>query len=140
MKYIVYSLSLFIFSSFSSYSQTSDKISSPRKVIDFDFDWRFKLGDFKNAYTPDFNDKDWRKLNLPHDWSIEGTYDSINPSGTAGAFLPTGIGWYRKNFNYLKKGEDKKVSIQFDGIYKNSTVWINGIKLGTSPNGYIGFS
>lgn len=140
MKYILYYLSLFVFSSFSSYSQTSDKISSPRKVIDFDFDWRFKLGDFKNAYTHDFNDKDWKKLNLPHDWSIEGAYDSINPSGTAGAFLPTGIGWYRKNFNYLKKGEDKKVSIQFDGIYKNSTVWINGIKLGTRPNGYIGFS
>ena len=57
MKYILYSLSLFIFSSFSSSSQTSDKNSSPRKVIDFDFDWRFKLGDFKNAYTPDFNEE-----------------------------------------------------------------------------------
>jgi len=130
-----FGLSVFI-----SCSHISSEINSPREIIDFDFDWRFKLGDFKDAYVADYNDVDWRKLNVPHDWSIEGPYNSLNPSGIAGAFLPTGIGWYRKNFNYLKKGEGKKVSIQFDGVYKNSTVWINGVKLGTRPNGYIGFS
>ena len=115
------------------------KSTVPRKSISFDFDWRFSLGDFPKASDADFDDSNWRMLDVPHDWSIEGKYDSLNPAGIAGAFLPTGVGWYRKTFDYDPAWEDKKIRVSFDGVYLNSTVWINGRKLGTRPNGYIGF-
>lgn len=118
----------------------SDPKTSPRIKYNFDFNWKFKLGNDSRASQINFSDEDWRILNVPHDWSIEGNYDKNNPSGPEGAFLPTGIGWYRKTFKWLPDWENKKVSIQFEGIYHNSTVWINGVKLGNRPNGYIGFS
>lgn len=79
-------------------------------------------------------------LDLPHDWSIEGEYNESNPSGISGAFLPTGIGWYRKNLNIENLQDDNKYFIEFDGVYMNSDVWVNGQHLGNRPNGYIGFS
>ena len=111
-----------------------------RTSIDFDKGWKFSLGNFASANNPDFDDKDWRILNVPHDWSIEGDYEADNPSGMAGAFLPTGIGWYRKVFSWEPEWQDKKIFIEFDGIYMNSTVWLNGKELGNRPYGYIGFS
>lgn len=111
-----------------------------RQSYDFDLDWKFQLGDFPEASLTDYPDEDWRTLNLPHDWSIEGEYDSLNPAGRAGGFLPTGIGWYRRHFEWEPEWQDKRVIIEFDGVYCNSTVWINGVELGTRPNGYIGFS
>lgn len=116
---------------------TPDQIK--REVIPIDFNWKFSLGDFPDAINEGFDDSEWREINVPHDWSIEGEYDSLNPAGIAGAFLPTGIGWYRKAFEYLPNWEGKKVRVAFDGVYLNSTVWINGVELGTRPNGYIGF-
>ncbi|MBK0384061.1 DUF4982 domain-containing protein [Pedobacter sp. SD-b] len=113
---------------------------SGRIVYNFDGNWKFKLGDDVKASAFSFKDDSWRKLNVPHDWSIEGAYNKNNPAGVEGAFLPTGIGWYRKAFNWQPNWQNKNVRIQFDGVYCNSTVWINGIKLGTRPNGYIGFS
>ncbi|MFT5641014.1 MAG: beta-galactosidase [Cyclobacteriaceae bacterium] len=110
-----------------------------REIVPFDFNWKFSLGDFADAQQPDYSDDEWRNLHVPHDWSIEGDYDSLNPAGIAGAFLPAGVGWYRKSFDYLPEWEGKKVRIAFDGVYLNSTVWINGQELGTRPNGYIGF-
>lgn len=115
-------------------------VPSGRISYDFDLNWKFKLGDDAAASKIDFKDDGWRTLNVPHDWSIEGEYDKDNPSGVRGGFLPTGIGWYRKAFNWLSEWENKKISIVFDGVYCNSTVWINGKELGTRPNGYIGFS
>ena len=111
-----------------------------RKSYDFDLNWKFKLGDFPGASAIDYKDDDWRTLNVPHDWGIEGDYDRLNPAGIAGGFLPTGMGWYRKYFQWMPEWKDKKVSIEFDGVYCNSTVWINGRELGTRPNGYISFS
>ncbi|TRX59158.1 DUF4982 domain-containing protein [Fulvivirga sp. M361] len=111
-----------------------------RYSYDFNLKWKFNLGDFPGASGVDYPDEDWRMLNLPHDWSIEGDYDSLNPAGPAGGFLPAGIGWYRRYFEWNPEWQNKRVVIEFDGVYCNSTVWINGVELGIRPNGYIGFS
>jgi len=104
-----------------------------------DRDWKFFLGDEKTASEINFNDAQWRMLDLPHDWSIEGEFKSTEPTGGGGGYLPTGIGWYRKQFTLPSSVRGKQVSIQFDGVYMNSEVWINGHHLGKRPNGYISF-
>ncbi|MEX2336500.1 MAG: sugar-binding domain-containing protein [Fulvivirga sp.] len=121
-------------------AQNGPAPNNPREIIDFDFNWRFHLGAVDDAYNSSFDDTNWRLLNLPHDWSIEGNYNSVNATGISGGFLPAGIGWYRKDFQWKSAWEDKKVFIEFDGVYMNSTVWINGNVLGHRPYGYIGFS
>lgn len=108
--------------------------------IDFTTGWTFNLGDDESASAPDYDDSGWRKLNLPHDWAIEGDFSKDNPSGTGGGALPGGIGWYRKVFTVDKADLGKRLYIDFDGVYMNSTVYINGHKLGTRPYGYISFS
>jgi beta-galactosidase len=102
--------------------------------------WRFFLGDATGADRPEFSDAAWRKLNLPHDWSIEGTFDEQAPTSGSGGYLPTGIGWYRKTFTLLPEAQGKKVSVEFDGIYQDSDVWLNGAHLGRQPYGYTSFS
>jgi len=104
-----------------------------------DLNWSFHLGDVKGAEQAGFDDTSWRTLNVPHDWSIEGRYDETNPAGIAGAFLPAGIGWYRKQID-IETLEDDQYFIEFDGVYMNSDVWINGKHLGTRPCGYTSFS
>ncbi len=105
----------------------------------FDFGWKFLQEDAQSAQQPDFVDTNWRSLDLPHDWSIEGPFSQQAGSATFG-YLPTGIGWYRKHFAVPESHKDKKVAIEFDGVYQNSEVWINGQYLGKRPYGYIGFS
>lgn len=107
------------------------------EVTDFNSDWKFFKGDLPGAEVASFNDAAWRKLTLPHDWSIEGPFSRENASGTG--FLPGGIGWYRKSFIIPKSEKGRKVFVYFGGIYNNSQVWINGKLLGTRPNGYISF-
>ncbi|MBC7845317.1 MAG: glycoside hydrolase family 2 protein [Flavobacterium sp.] len=114
--------------------------SQARKVINFDSGWQFTLGDVPGAEKAAFNDTQWRKLNVPHDWSIEGAYDRENPSSRGGGYLPTGIGWYRKTFTVDKTDAKKMSSIEFDGVMANSDVWINGKHLGKRPYGYISFA
>ncbi|MBL4561434.1 MAG: DUF4982 domain-containing protein [Labilibaculum sp.] len=111
-----------------------------RSRASMDFDWKFTLGDPAGVEELDFNDSGWRVLDVPHDWSIEGDYNKNNPSGIAGAFLPTGIGWYRKAIKISKLCDDDKYFIEFDGVYMNSDVWINGHHLGNRPYGYISFA
>ena len=103
-------------------------------------DWAFHLGDLSGAQAPEYSDTEWRKLDLPHDWSIEGEYAEGNPAGRAGAFLPGGIGWYRKTLNWEPTWENKRVGLTFDGIYMNGTVYVNGKKLAHQPYGYIGIN
>ena len=110
-----------------------------RTTENFDKGWKFYLGDEAKASNPDFDDSGWRQLNLPHDWSIEGKFDEKNPATPGGGALPGGIGWYRKTFTIPATTEGKSVFIDFDGIYRNSEVWINGHSLGVRPNGYIAF-
>jgi beta-galactosidase len=111
-----------------------------RIIEEFNKDWRFYLGENEKAADAAFEDTGWRKLNLPHDWSIEGKFDKDHPAGIGGGALPGGIGWYMKTFHVPLSSKGKLVFIEFDGVYKNSEVWINGNYLGKRPNGYIAFS
>ena len=115
---------------------------SAREVVNFNKDWKFclNLEADKNPAASEFDDSGWRTLDVPHDWAIEGDFDEHNPSGTGGGALPGGIGWYRKTFIASKKGQGQSISIEFDGVYMNSSVYINGHLLGTRPYGYISFS
>jgi len=121
-------------------SRTEGQNTESRVRLSFDYDWKFKLGDQKGAENISFDDSNWRALDLPHDWSIEGTYSKDEPTGGSGGYLPTGIGWYRHHFEISKSDLKKNISIEFDGIYMNSDVWINGHHLGNYPYGYSSFS
>jgi beta-galactosidase len=113
----------------------------PARVRDnFDFGWKFLKGDAQGAQQPEFADASWRALDLPHDWSIEGPFDQNAPGAATGASLPTGIGWYRKRFRLADADKDRRVVVEFDGVYQNSEVWINGQYLGKRPYGYISFN
>jgi beta-galactosidase len=110
-----------------------------RTKVNFNKDWKFKLDSTKAYSEISINDANWRTLNLPHDWSIEGEFDKDNPATPSGGALPGGIGWYRKTFTIPAINKNKIVLIDFDGVYMNSEVWINGHSLGVRPNGYISF-
>lgn len=110
-----------------------------RSVINFNKDWKFFLGDDSAAKAIAYNDSKWRTLNLPHDWSIEGEFSEKHPTTFNQGALPAGIGWYRKTFMLPDSLKAKIFSINFDGIYRNSEVWINGHHLGKRPNGYVSF-
>lgn len=114
--------------------------ASARVTLPFDANWRFLKADAPGAERPRFDDSTWRTLNVPHDWSIEGPFAQTNKTGGAGAFLPSGVGWYRKHFTLPKDSAGKIVSIEFDGVMQNSDVWINGFHLGHRPYGYVSFS
>ncbi len=119
--------------------QTQAAGGGPPRIRDsFDFDWKFYKGDAPGAQQPAFADASWRSLDLPHDWSIEGPFRE-QPGSATFAHLPTGIGWYRKRFSIPESYRDRKVVIEFDGVYQNSEVWINGQYLGKRPYGYISF-
>ncbi len=115
------------------------KVDNPRQVESFNKGWKFFLGDTADASKVAFNDTEWRALNLPHDWSIEGSFSKDNPSTTEGGALPTGIGWYRKTFKVDSIPQNQKYYIDFDGVFCNSEVWLNGHYLGKRPFGYITF-
>lgn len=105
----------------------------------FNADWRFSLKDDSAAKEPAYEDRTWRSMDLPHDWSIEGNFNKNHPASNQGGALPGGIGWYRKTFRLPDEAEEKQVYIDFDGIYRNSEVWINGHYLGKRPSGYTSF-
>jgi beta-galactosidase len=112
---------------------------SARQRLLMDFNWKFTKGDPPGAERSDYDDREWRNLDLPHDWSIEGPYDQNAPTGGGGGYLPTGVGWYRKHFALPLADKSGRVWVEFDGIYQNSDVWINGHHLGHRPFGYISF-
>jgi beta-galactosidase len=103
----------------------------------FNGGWKFHKGDLPGGEKPDLNTSAWRSVTLPHDWSIEGPFSDEWASATG--YLPGGIGWYQKTFTAQPSWKNKKLYIYFDGVYKNSTVWINGHLLGHRPNGFIAF-
>ena len=117
-----------------------DSKSQVRSVINFNKGWKFFLGNDSAASRTDYDDSKWRKLSLPHDWSIESDFIKDAPATNQGGSLPGGIGWYRKTFALPVSSKNKNVSITFDGVYKNSEVWINGHYLGKRPNGYVPFN
>ena len=112
--------------------------TSARTVEDFDFDWGFSLGDFPAAVIPAFDDSGWRQVNVPHDWSIAGPFSADYASGSG--YAPGGIGWYCKHFHLDSAQKGRRVSIEFDGVYDYSEVWINGSFVGARPYGYSSFA
>jgi beta-galactosidase len=116
---------------------TAQKINKTR--MSFDFDWRFALNDHPGAEQPEFDDSNWRLVDVPHDISIEHPFDSANRTGAGGGYTYSGIGWYRKHFRSVPGFSGRKVEVLFDGVYRNSEVWINGHYLGIRPYGYSSF-
>jgi beta-galactosidase len=105
----------------------------------FDFGWKFLLGDPAGAEVAGYDVSAWRDVDLPHDWSIEGPYAEHSPGDGGGGYLPGGVGWYRKGFALPAETDDKRVWIEFDGVYKNCAVYVNGEYLGFHPHGYTAF-
>lgn len=116
-----------------------------RTVMNFDPGWLFNYGDASGASSASFPDGGWRKLSVPHDWSIEGKnppadpFSSSAPSTGRGGYLPSGIGWYRKHFSLAGVPSTRKVYIEFDGVMANASVYVNGTLIGTHPYGYTSF-
>ncbi|WP_321290543.1 glycoside hydrolase family 2 TIM barrel-domain containing protein [uncultured Sunxiuqinia sp.] len=114
----------------------------------FDDGWRFSKTDGEAAVLPGFDDSSWRKLDLPHDWSIEdlpegegvvGPFSKESPGGMSTGYTIGGTGIYRKTFSISEEDVNKIFTIYFDGVYMESDVWINGQHLGFHPNGYTPF-
>lgn len=113
--------------------------SNPKiRKQNFDSNWKFSLGDASGANSPEFNDSKWDSISVPHDYSIIQKYDK-NLDAESG-YLPGGVGWYRKHFKVSKEMQGKRLRLDFDGVYMNATVYINGKELGTHPFGYTPFS
>ncbi len=110
-----------------------------REKINFDKCWRFILADSAQMSLAMYDDSAWRMLNVPHDWAIEGDFSASAPSGNSGGALPGGVGWYRKSFEVAAADKGKLFYIDFDGVYMNAKVWINGQLLGQRPYGYSSF-
>jgi len=108
-----------------------------RVTQDFDANWLFSRGDFASAMMPAFDDSGWRQVNVPHDWSIEGPFGADYGSGNG--YAPGGIGWYRKHFQLDPNQQSRVVTIEFDGVYDYSEVWVNGQLVGGRPYGFSSF-
>ncbi len=145
----------------------SPEIASKREHLSIDNDWRFALGhandvskDFYNgtggfsylaktgygdgAASAEFDDRGWRKIDLPHDWAVEQPFSpkgsfSHGSKAIGRNFPEASVGWYRKSFVVPASDLGKHISIAFDGVFRNSIVWVNGHYLGTEPSGYNSF-
>ena len=115
-----------------------NKYSGTVRTQNFNDNWKFYLGDASGAQTPAFDDSSWDQVNLPHDYSIDQKYSQKMEAESG--YLPGGTGWYRKNFTVDESLKGKRISIDFGGVYMNATIYVNGKKLGTHPNGYTPFS
>jgi beta-galactosidase len=127
---------MLLFALLPNYSTAADA----RLTKSFDAGWSFLQADATGAEQNNFDDSAWRKLDVPHDWSIAGPFAETNKAGGAGAWLPSGVAWYRKTFSPPKTDSGRRVFIEFDGVMQNSDVWINGFHLGHRPFGYVSFS
>lgn len=108
------------------------------RVQNFNENWKFYLGDASGADGEQFDDSAWKNVDLPHDYSIDQEYTTAGEAESG--YKLGGIGWYRKNFKVDESLKGKSVRIDFDGVYMDSTVWINGHRLGNHPYGYSPFS
>jgi beta-galactosidase/beta-glucuronidase len=129
MKYYLASILFFI--------NVCISVAQDSRAIDFNMGWKFFKGDGTGFEKSSYNDSEWKTVLLPHDWSVEGPFS--NQWASATGYLPAGIGWYRKSFEVYEKDLSEITYIYFDGVYKNSEVWINDHYLGKRPNGFIPF-
>jgi beta-galactosidase len=119
------------------YTHAQTVVPQPRVTIDADAGWRFSRGDFASASRAAFDDSAWARVDLPHDWSANGP--CTNEFGSGNGFAPVGIGWYRKHFTVPADTEAKVGVVEFDGIYDNSEVWVNGHLACGRPYGFSSF-
>jgi beta-galactosidase len=137
-KFLIYLLSLLLINHINAQTKTNG-------TVNFDEGWRFHLGGMLGGQEPGLNDSKWRQVDLPHDWSIEdraGTQSPFNPdaiSQVGGGFTSQGTAWYRKTFAVPLADKGKQIIIQFDGVYTNADVYVNGQHLGNHPYGYTSF-
>ena len=126
MKKKILSLLVALFITLAAFGANRDGV---RKQL-FDYDWSFSL-----------DSTSWQSVDLPHDWSIEGSFDQNAPAGNDGAYLPTGKGWYRKDFTIHNSQFiiNKRLRLYFEGVYMNSQVYVNGRLAGGHPYGYSSF-
>ena len=110
------------------------------RSVSFNDHWRFYLGDASGAEATAYNDSAWDNVTLPHDYSIDQGFTTAAPAEQESGYVLGGTGWYRKSFTLSEELEGKRISIDFDGVYMNATVYLNGVKLGTHPYGYSPFS
>lgn len=110
------------------------------RSVSFNDHWRFYLGGLNGAEAPVYNDASWKDVTLPHDYSIDQGYSIAAPAEQESGYVLGGTGWYRKTFMLSEEMQGKIVSVDFDGVYMNATVYLNGTKLGTHPYGYTPFS
>jgi beta-galactosidase len=139
MKHSNFLKALFILALFAIFSCNKKSTDFETRKVSFNSDWNFHLNDSIIDKDTIGTSTKWRKLNVPHDWSIETKFDEKSPAGYGGGSLNGGLGWYKKTFKVGAKDSTKITSITFDGVYRNSEVWVNGHYLGKRPNGYIGF-
>src|SRR5208283_1030754 len=122
---------------------TTPASQKPRVIVQFTTGWRFLQADAAGAEKPAFDDSAWKSVTLPHDWAIAGPVKEDAASKGAGAFMPTGIGWYRKSFTVpaadAKPAAARRTFVVFDGVMANSDVYLNGELLGHRPYGYVSF-
>lgn len=101
--------------------------------------WRFSLSDNTEAKNSSFDDKSWRTVTIPHDWSVESNFQRDAATGHEGGYLPAGTGWYRKVINMPKTWVGKSIMLSFDGVYQDSKVFVNGEQVGGHYYGYAPF-
>ncbi len=128
-----------LFTLFLCFLLTAGLHAQHKNRVSFNTDWRFKLDSVNAHHNITSTDENWTALDLPHDWSIEGSFSKDHPAGTGGGALPGGMGWYVKTFTVPVHQKHKRIYIEFDGVYRNSEVYLNGHLLGKRPNGYISF-
>jgi len=144
MKPSILRITLQVFIFLSIFNQTTAQTQYDRENL-FDSGWRFHLGGAQGAENPSFDDSQWRKIDLPHDWSIEDLPGTDSPfsinaiSQVSGGFTTGGTGWYRKSFTVPGNLQSKRFRILFEGVYMNSEVWLNGQYVGNNPYGYTSF-
>lgn len=114
--------------------------SGIRVRVDLNAGWRFLLEDAPEACGVGYDDSAWRVLDLPHDWAFENGYDEQGAQAANGGYACGGVGWYRKAFDLTAADcASRRIRVDFDAVYMNSEVWINGHYLGKRPYGYISF-
>ena len=116
------------------------KAAPLRQNIDFSENWSFKLGDSPKAKSSDFDSSSWKVLKVPHDWAHQNGISKDGAQTDKGGYYSGGIGWYRKTFTAPPLTKDQELHLNFDGVYMNSEVFLNGTSLGTFPYGYLSFS
>ena len=121
-------------------AEAESEANEGREIQNFNKDWRFQLGEVKGADAKNFDDSEWRTLNLPHDYSIENDFDLSSEAKAGGGFLDGGTAWYRKTWIVPKSMDGKRIRVEFEGVYMDSNVYVNGTLVGNYPYGYSAFS